>query len=421
MDTKNHEMNRFIEDARRFKDKFFSEKPFNRYKDYFNAVVVKVPSNQSGATHPGTATDVIEPAHPIKYVDNYFGSAFDYYGFHRLLCYTNAFTVSNVLANNTPYYDIVLILVNTDYYGGSGGQYATTNRLNFEVAIHELGHSFVGLKDEYYPGDVFAGEEKNMTRETNPSRVRWKNWYKKKGIGIYQHCCAGQSQYWYRPHQKCKMRILGKSFCSVCTQAIIEKIHSLTSPIDSYSPDNNYTINSPLPKEFKLKLIRPNPNTLKVKWQLNNRLLKNTANHISIAPNELNTGKNQLMAIVYDDTELVKIDNHQTIHVHTVLWTISGNTPNIGILAKGVKANEITIELFPNPTKDILNLKMFNKKAKGVYRVEIRTISGKKIKTKTIKNTEINRIDLSSLSPGVYIASFYLNNHLLVSKRVIKE
>ena len=417
-----HEMHKFVKDTRKFKNKFFSEKSFNQYKDYFNIIVIKVPSNESGATHPGTAIDVVEPKHPIKYVDNYFGSTFDYYNIHRLLTYTNEMATTNVLANNAPYYDIGIIMVNTDYYGGSGGGIAITNRLNYDIAMHELGHSFANLADEYYPGDIYAREKKNMTQETNPSRVKWKNWYGKNGIGIYQHCCGGQSSYWYRPHQKCKMRKLGMPFCSVCTEAIVEKIHSLISPIDSYYPNNNHTVNSPLPKKFKLKLIKPTPNTLNVQWKLNGKPLKNTTDHISIPPQELNTGENQLMAVVYDDTKLIKVDNHETIHAHTVRWTINyEDRKTKKIAVKGVSANEIIIELFPNPTPDILNIKMLNKKAKDIYRVDIYTVSGKKVKTKTIDNLGINKIDLNSLRSGIYIVTFYSNNHLILSKRIIKQ
>jgi hypothetical protein len=82
-------------------------------------------------------------------VDNYFGSAFDSYNIHRLLVPTKTFAINNVLATNVPNYDQVVILVNSPYYGGSGGQFATssTHTSANEIAIHEIGHSFVGLID----------------------------------------------------------------------------------------------------------------------------------------------------------------------------------------------------------------------------------------------------------------------------------
>ena len=116
-----HELDKFIEDAKDFSDTFFSGTPYKEYRSFFNVFAIRVPSNESGANHPGTATDVTEPAHPIKEVDNYFGSTFDYYNIHRLLYPENTIAITNVLASNFPSYDQVVVLVNTPYYGGSGG------------------------------------------------------------------------------------------------------------------------------------------------------------------------------------------------------------------------------------------------------------------------------------------------------------
>ena len=98
------EMTKFISDANELSNALFEESPYKEYIDFFNVYAIKVPSNESGASHPGTATDVSEPAHPVSTVDNYFGSTFDYYGIHRLLVATNSSAIYNVLANNFPNY-----------------------------------------------------------------------------------------------------------------------------------------------------------------------------------------------------------------------------------------------------------------------------------------------------------------------------
>ena len=72
------ELGAFITDANSFTNALFAESPYLEYKNYFNVYAIKVPSNQSGASHPGTATDVTEPVIPVAVVDNYFGSTFDY-------------------------------------------------------------------------------------------------------------------------------------------------------------------------------------------------------------------------------------------------------------------------------------------------------------------------------------------------------
>lgn len=168
------ELSKFISNSNKFTNVLFSETPYQEYKNYFNVFAIKVASNESGASHPGTAPDVVEPAHPISTVDNYFGSAFDAYNIHRLLVAKNTFAINNVLAMNFPTYDQVIMLVNSPYYGGSGGKVAVASleANSDKIALHELGHSFANIADEYYAGDVYAKEKINMTRETNPDSVK---------------------------------------------------------------------------------------------------------------------------------------------------------------------------------------------------------------------------------------------------------
>ncbi|MBK7871383.1 MAG: hypothetical protein IPJ74_12275 [Saprospiraceae bacterium] len=49
-----NELNKFVNDAQHFSDELFTQQPFISYKKYFNVFIIKVPSNQSGASHPGT-------------------------------------------------------------------------------------------------------------------------------------------------------------------------------------------------------------------------------------------------------------------------------------------------------------------------------------------------------------------------------
>jgi len=322
----NNELSKFVTDAFNFTNTFFNEIPYLNYRNYFNVFVIKVPSNESGASHPGYATDEEDPAQPIIHVDNYFGSTFDTYGIHRLLVATNTFSISNVLAENFPNYDQTLILVNSPYYGGSGGDIpvASMHSYSSQIAIHELGHSFAGLCDEYWAGDIYAGEGVNMTKETNPFLVRWKNWIGINGIGIYQHCCGGNSSIWYKPDLNCIMQynLPNYHFCSVCVQAIIEKIHSLVTPIESYEPLNNNTTVTTDSIEFKLNLICPQPNTLKSNWSMNGSLIKQNVDSVVINETSLPSCTYMLSVTIEDTSQLLRVDNHSTIHVSSVSWTI---------------------------------------------------------------------------------------------------
>ena len=223
----------FVEDARRIVRALMETTPFLEYDTFFNGVAVFVPSEETGANHPGTATDVSEPVFPVAVVNNRFGSRFDVGNIHRLLVPSKGGAILTALAEHFPQYDQVIILVNTPYYGGSGGAFATTSLHPSapQIAIHEIGHSFAQLADEYYAGDQYARETHNMTANTDPATVRWKNWYGDEGIGIYQHCCGGRSAEFYRPHENCMMRSLGRPFCAVCRERIVARIYELVNPL----------------------------------------------------------------------------------------------------------------------------------------------------------------------------------------------
>src|SRR5690606_627729 len=141
---------------------------------------------------------------------------------------------------------------------------------------------------EYYPGDILAAEAVNMTQETDPSLVKWKNWMGTNGVGIYPYTCpTGNCADWYKPHQNCIMESIDKPFCAVCKEGIIEKIHSIISPIDTYAPIPASINNPSFPIAFSLDLIKPVPNTLLSTWTLNSVEFDTNVDGISILETDL--------------------------------------------------------------------------------------------------------------------------------------
>ncbi len=413
-----NELNQFVTDATNFTTSLFAQTPYKEYKNYFNVYAIKVPSVESGADHPGTATDVTEPDHPVQTVNTYFQSTFDYFNIHRLLVVNNTI-VSTVLANNFPAYDQAIILVNSPHYGGSGGQFPVAslgNNAN-EIAIHELGHSFVDLLDEYYPGDVFASEGINMTQNTNAATVRWKNWMGIDGVGIYQHCCGGNSAAWYRPHQDCKMRVLGSPFCAVCTEGTIEKIHAITTAVDSFLPENTGVVNMSTALDFEVNTIETIPNTLNIEWKLNGAVINSQDFMISILPSDMILGNNQLQATIHDDNPLLKVDAHESLHFTTILWNINATTMSID----DISLENLKVVLFPNPTQDILYIDV-KKEIHEDYDVIISDLTGKQLMTKRMTYMEQRpEIQLASLPSGTYFFNLKFESGLSFSKKIIKN
>lgn len=410
------ELSNFISDAQTFTSTMFAEPPFSNYSNYFNVYAIKVPSNESGADRPSTNT----------YVDTYFNATYEAFGKEYLLYYeVDGYSANNteakifsVLADNTPNYDVGLILVNSPDYGGSGGSFpmAYNGDWGNNVIMHEIGHSLFDLKDEYYPGDELAAEAINMTQETNPTLVKWKNWINTNNVGVYQYTCdTGNCADWYKPHQNCIMEKIDKGFCSVCKEGIIAKIHELVSPIDSYTPISSTVEVSNFPIDFNLNLIKPNPNTLESVWTLNNSVFANNLDEISLNETNLAEGENTLTAAITDNTSLVRINNYETINVHTITWTI--NYASLGIEDISSKENSFKIKMFPNPTSTFLNFKIESENQSN-FKVDLVSIDGKKVKTATI-NT-ISKINISQLNSGIYLANIYANNVLIATKKVVK-
>ncbi|MDR3225269.1 MAG: InlB B-repeat-containing protein, partial [Clostridiales Family XIII bacterium] len=204
------EQGKFITEAQKVSNYLLSKYPYSSFKDGFNVYAVKVISNQSGAAETPTAT-----------VDNYFGSRFYFGGGpERLLYPSNSARVYEILNAYTPKYDMPVILVNSTKYGGGGGSFAalSINTNANEVMVHELGHSFGGLADEYW---YQGSEAPNMTRDSNPSTNKWNPWIGYESVGIYQF---SESPSWYRPHNNCAMRYLNVSFCEVCATELTKRM-----------------------------------------------------------------------------------------------------------------------------------------------------------------------------------------------------
>ena len=411
------ELDQFETDARAFMDAFFLLSPYKEYENYFNVHIINVISNESGASHPGTATNEHLYDVPIATVDNFFGTAYDSFSNHILLYTPNTALISDVLADNFPTHDIALILVNSEYYGGSGGQFpmASTGEFSADVAIHEMGHSFVNLQDEYWAGPTFALEGINMTQDNDPITIRWKNWLGTGDVGIFSHGDSGIPATWFKPHLNCKMIRVDFDFCNVCQEGIIEKIHSVVSPIDSYTPSISI-INSPVfPLDFQLSLIRTIPNTLESTWTLNSNPFETDMDAVTVLESDVNVGTNNLTVVVHDGTSQLDVDNHDTIHFYTVSWTID---TTLGI--QDIEANDFSISMYPNPSNNIVNFTMVNTLGKDVT-IEIISMEGKKIKSVNISNNENAQIDISALSQGIYITNFYANNVLISSKKLVKN
>jgi hypothetical protein len=179
---RNADMEKFRRDAEHFNTVMFSTEPFKSRKQDFTVRTIEVVSEDSGIDKPDKN---IWKATALGTMYNTFGSA------RYVLTEENR--ALRDIAAQTPY-DFILILVNDNRYGGGGiyNLYTTcftsTDAKGMEwqteyVYVHEFGHSFGGLGDEYYSSQVSYNDfyqkgvepwEPNLTALTDPARLKWK-------------------------------------------------------------------------------------------------------------------------------------------------------------------------------------------------------------------------------------------------------
>lgn len=212
------EQSLFDEKANELMNYILDTDPYSDMKQYMNFYSVNVISNESGAA---TNTNALK--------DTYFQCSYNfYYNIERLLAPTNSDKVYEIADYYVPDYDCILMLVNDERYGGSGGSIATAsiNESSFEIMLHEMGHSIGGLSDEYWAGTQYAHESENMTQISDPAKVPWSDLIGIDGIGVYPY---EENSSWYHPSQNCKMEYLGKQypFCKVCSGILKDELQEL--------------------------------------------------------------------------------------------------------------------------------------------------------------------------------------------------
>ncbi len=238
------EMGIFLNDCHTAIEALFAHEPFKSYRDRFNIVAVKAPSTDSGTSIPRQGIWKSTALH----------SHFDTFYSDRYLTTLSLKDLHNWLAG-TPY-EHIIVLVNTDLYGGGGilNSYnlSMTHHEKFRpVVVHEFGHSFGGLGDEYayeteevpmYPHDVEPWEP-NLTTLTD-FKSKWSSMVKKgtpiptppstdehtirTRVGVFEG--AGYSPKGvYRACQDCRMRTNENPvFCPVCDKSLRDLINFYT-------------------------------------------------------------------------------------------------------------------------------------------------------------------------------------------------
>ncbi len=304
------EQNQMASDATAVANALLTTSPWSTFTGSINIYIISAISSQSGADKPWLG----------QYVNTLFDATYGSLGVQQ--CLTVDYNkVTTYLYGAIQKFDVVAVVVNDALYGGSGhnAAVASNHPLMTDIMLHELGHTFANLEEEYEgnPG-VYGGPEPpnpNVTTVTNPALIKWKAWIDPTTpipttppqmyptqVGLFQGALA-YSLGVYRPMLDCRMRNISSEFCSVCKEAHVMRAHTLAPLIDSVVPPAG-----PPYDMLDVTIFQAQGNGwqhLTKTWKLDNVLI-GTGSQVTIHPGDVAQPFSLLDLSIVDSTPLIK-------------------------------------------------------------------------------------------------------------------
>jgi hypothetical protein len=287
--------------------------PYRRYRRFLNICVLKVASNESGVDGDGQVRD----------------TAFDGRGDDRSRLGTvNGTKVRAAITRLLPHtmdVDWRSVVLNSDQWWHSGGAIMVWSGGGGSraagAAVHESGHSFHRLADEYDHGSCqTAGEPTEINVTADPTGQRkWKEWLdfdQVPGTGLQRpvqggrYCRTGI----YRPSVNSLMRAVPGAFNAISREKIVRDIYNIVSPIDRATDPRAIAS----PPELTVQVV--DPTVIKVEWSVDGQMVSADGGE-SFRPTGLAPGIHTVSARAYDDTPWVRGDRSRL--QRTVQWTIT--------------------------------------------------------------------------------------------------
>jgi IgA Peptidase M64 len=253
---KDTQMTQFHTDAQSFANTLIATAPFDTLLPAINIYRLDVTSTDSGADDPAACGGT--GAAPATFFDASFCNSGNLPAPIRRLLLVNEENVITAVSAHVSHWDMIMVLVNSTIYGGSGGTIAVFSMAQGanEIGIHEMGHTAFRLADEYDYWQSCATDvghdnhpaqepsQPNVTIDSARATIKWGNLvlastpmpttsnancavcdpqpnpFSADTVGAYEgadyyHCDA------FRPQFNCRMRKLGHPFCAVCRREIV--------------------------------------------------------------------------------------------------------------------------------------------------------------------------------------------------------
>jgi hypothetical protein len=234
-------------------------------------------------------------------------------------------------------------MANSEKYGGAG--YSVSNIATAsgheeqgrtrEIGLHEFGHSFGNLGDEYWTeGQDYTGDEPVVANlstyyydQMKNGQEKWYRWLDEPTDPPAQgpiHTYEGGGVYYatgiYRPTDWSKMRRLYDPFHQVNVEQLVLKIYEIVDPIDYATPEGTYALGT----VFFVEPVQPATHSQDVQWYLNNDPIEGaTGPEFDSSTLDLSTGQYYLKVEVVDNTPMVKDETARSNYMYwDRTWTL---------------------------------------------------------------------------------------------------
>jgi len=344
----------------------FNEHPFDVYAPYFNVHRVDVISNESGVDEPGSGI--------------YRDTAMDMSVSATSRGISINLSKARAAAASAPDEDQILASANTTSYGGSGyysgdlGTFPGGNGIAARVAVHEFGHSFGNLTDEYVEtaGSTYTGGEPyfanvsiyDASEQTSQLR-KWYRWLDLPNIDTFEGGYYRQYGI-FRPSSSSRMRSNYGDFEEVNSEQLIRLTYETVSPIDDATPEqsNAYLAGT----TFSVTPMQPVGHNLDVQWAIDGADVAGaTGNSFTPDYATLSDIVHTVTVTVVDNTTLVRDENlRSNLMTATRTWTVQGGYPGtpLNLVANG-DADSINLDWDDNAEPDIVNYVVYRATASG--------------------------------------------------------
>ncbi|HED67078.1 MAG TPA: hypothetical protein ENJ09_16160 [Planctomycetes bacterium] len=240
---------------------FERQRTFREYFSYFNFLRYNLVSKDDNVDGFGREEDTALDGHVMGTVQGHVA--------------VDPEAVKRALANVPENDGLAIVFVRAGSLGTGSPGIATIGGRDASTIIHEWGHAFGGLGDEYATYTHERGELRsspNVSAESDPEKVPWAPWIRAraKGVGVYEGA-AGRERGAYKPTASGCVMLNGEFFCPPCREALLLAIYRLVDPIEwESSPPHplDHTVSLELTDslEFEVHVMRPRSHTIDTRW-----------------------------------------------------------------------------------------------------------------------------------------------------------